>query len=302
MRPVGRTGDRQTRQCVLARKQAYSIRCENRQGSFVSARTVLIVSVIALAIPGCGTAPRPSPTEIRSGQGNEFRSGGALGSPGDRARIHTELGALYLQEGRYSIALDEARVAQVADPSFAPAYSLAGLVHMYLGDRSQAESSFSRALSIAPHDPDISNNYGWFLCQSGQEQQSFEYFQRAARNPLYKTPSKPRLNAGICYYRLGKLAEARASFDDAMRFAPGDPQVSFWLAQTSFRQGDLVQSRGHIADIEKRVELTAEALWLGLRVERGLGNREAEARFSSQLRRRFPTAPETTRLLKGDYE
>jgi type IV pilus assembly protein PilF len=37
---------------------------------------------------------------------------------------------------------------------------------------------------------------------------------------------------------------------------------------------------------------TPEVMWLALRIERKLGNREAEARYASQLRRRFPGSPE----------
>ena len=50
------------------------------------------------------------------------------------------------------------------------------------------------------------------------------------------------------------------------------------------------------------MELPAEAPWLALRIERKLGNREAEARYTARLKRVFPTSPETLKMLKGDYE
>jgi Tfp pilus assembly protein PilF len=40
----------------------------------------------------------------------------------------------------------------------------------------------------------------------------------------------------------------------------------------------------------------------GLARERKLGNREAEARYASQLRRRFPGSPEQELLSQGQYD
>jgi Tfp pilus assembly protein PilF len=47
-----------------------------------------------------------------------------------RAKVHTELGSLYLLDGRSAIALEEARIAIAADANYAPAYNLLGLTHM----------------------------------------------------------------------------------------------------------------------------------------------------------------------------
>jgi type IV pilus assembly protein PilF len=50
------------------------------------------------------------------------------------------------------------------------------------------------------------------------------------------------------------------------------------------------------------MEPTAELVWLVLRIERKLGNREAEARYASQLRRRFPGSPEQRLMNQGQYD
>ena len=41
---------------------------------------------------------------------------------------------------------------------------------------------------------------------------------------------------------------------------------------------------------------TPEVLWLGVRIERALGDRKAEMLYAQQLRRTFPSAPETALL------
>lgn len=219
-----------------------------------------------------------------------------------RAKVHTELGSLYMLDGRSAIALEEARIALSADPNYAPAYNLLALTHMALNEMRLADDNFQKALSLAPGDPEINNNYGWFLCQSGREQSSIAYFMAAAKNPLYTTPTKPYTNAGICSVRLKNDKAAEDYLLTALRLSPTNTQALFWLADIAYRQGRHSEARQWTTDIEKMLEPTAEVLWLALRIERKLGNREAEARYVSQLRRRFPGSPEQRLLMQGQYD
>jgi type IV pilus assembly protein PilF len=50
------------------------------------------------------------------------------------------------------------------------------------------------------------------------------------------------------------------------------------------------------------MDLGAQALWLGVRVERRLGDRDAEASYGAQLRRRFPESMQAQWLVTGQYE
>ena len=226
----------------------------------------------------------------------------SIDEPRKRAKIHTELGSLYLQEGRFAIALEEARIALSADGSYAPAYNLLGLTHMFMSEPALAEENFDKALRAAPGDPEISNNYGWFLCQNGKEKQAIEYFMRAGSNPLYQTPAKPYTNAGICAARIGDDKAAEGYLTRALALDPRNAQALFGLADIAYRQSRLLEARQWIVDLEKLVELPADATWLALRIERKLGNRDGESRHVGQLRRKFPSSPEQRKLLQGDYE
>ena len=219
-----------------------------------------------------------------------------------RAKAHTELGSLYMLDGRSAIALDEARIALAADPNYAPAYNLLGLTHMVLDEPKLAEENFEKAMRIAPGDPEISNNFGWFLCQTGREQRSMAYFMAAAKNPLYAAPAKAYTNAGVCSVRLKDDKAAENYLMMALRLSPTNTQALFWLADIARRQGRYAEARQWTTDIEKMMEPTAQVIWLALRIERKLGNREAEARYATQLRRRFPGSPEQRLLTQGQYE
>jgi type IV pilus assembly protein PilF len=50
------------------------------------------------------------------------------------------------------------------------------------------------------------------------------------------------------------------------------------------------------------MEPTSDVVWMIVRIERKLGNREAEARYATQLRRRFPGSVEQRLLAQGKYD
>ncbi|MDO8931458.1 MAG: type IV pilus biogenesis/stability protein PilW [Rhodocyclaceae bacterium] len=219
-----------------------------------------------------------------------------------RAKIHTELGSLYLQDQRFGVALEEGRIAISADSAYAPGYNLLGLVHMYLQEQSAAEENFLKALRLAPGDPEINNNYGWFLCQSDREQQSVNYFLNAIKNPLYTTPAKPLTNLGLCYLKMKDDRLGEDFLFKALRADPGNIQALYWLSDIYYRKGRYSEARLSIGDLHKMMDPNSQSLWLALRVERKIGDREGEARFASQLRRKFQGSPEYQKLMQGQYE
>ncbi|MFZ2629188.1 MAG: type IV pilus biogenesis/stability protein PilW [Rugosibacter sp.] len=254
----------------------------------------------ALALVGCTTTTGPA--AMREGAEQAVSERTPTNEFQQRAKVHTELGSLYLVDGRPAVALEEARIALAADANYAPAYNLLGLTHMSLNEPRLAEENFNKALQLAPRDPEISNNFGWFLCQTNREKQSIDYFMAAARNPLYSTPAKPYTNAGICAIRLKDDKVAENYLLEALRVSPGNTQAMYWLGELTYGQGRYQEARQWVAEIGKIQEPTAEQTWLALRVERKLGNREAEARLAADLRKRFGTSPEYRLLAQGKYE
>lgn len=222
--------------------------------------------------------------------------------PRVRAKLHTELGALYFQDGNIPVAMEELTVAIYIDSTYAPAYGMRALVHHYLKEYNHAEDNFRDALRYGPDDPDIANNYGWFLCQIGKYKEGMAQFDRALRNRLYQTPDRAYLNAGQCALAMGDLKLAEENTEKAVRFSGGLATARLQLAQIYFRTDRLEEARREANNLLAKVDPNAELLWLAIRIERKVGDRDAEQRHSIQLRRKFPTSPEYQALLKGNYE
>lgn len=254
----------------------------------------LLILALALLLGACAQMPNSAPS-----QGKDTD---AMESVNNRARVHTELAAQYYTRRQYSVALQEIREAMQADNSYAPAYMVLGLVHEALLEDKDAEDSFRRAIDIAPQYSEAHNNYGFFLCSHKRYKEAMDQFESAWRNPLYATPETALANAGQCALRQGDIDQAENFTRRALVRAPNQGQALETLAEIQYRQGNLPMARATLSKVADPSGLDAAGLWVGVRVERKLGNREAEAEYGAQLRRRFPEAKETSWLLNGQFD
>ncbi len=216
------------------------------------------------------------------------------------AKVHTELAGLYYERAQQGIALDELTQAMQADPDYAPAYSVRGLVHMALREDKEAEEDFKKSLRLDNTDSDTHNNYGWFLCQRDREKESIAQFMAAIKNPLYETPGLAYLNAGLCSRKAGDNKGAEDFLQKALQVQPDLTQPLFVLADLNFANADYFAAKKYFANFSQRTDnLTAEQLWLGVRINRKVGDRNSEASYGTKLRNRFPDARETQLLIQG---
>lgn len=218
-----------------------------------------------------------------------------------RARIRIELASGYFEQGQTTVALDEIKQALLADPNFGPAYSLRGLVYMRLNDSALAEDSFRKALQINPRDADTMHNYGWFVCQQGRHGEAVQLFGRALAVPLYGGQAKTLMMMGTCQLRMGQRTEAEGSFSRAYELDPANAYVGYNLANLEFQRGEYTKSQFIIRRLNNSEQANAETLWLGIKIERALGNGAVVDQLGQQLQRRFPRSKEWASYQRGAF-
>jgi type IV pilus assembly protein PilF len=216
-----------------------------------------------------------------------------------KAEIHTSLASQYYQRGNFAVALEETRLAIKEDSSYYPAYNMRALIFMELREDAQARTTFERALSLAPNDPDIMNNFGWFLCLRGEPDRAMGLFARVQANTSYSTPEKSLLNAGLCARIHGKNAEAEDFLRRAVTFRPDLAGALYSLAEILYEKGSYKESEIYLVRYMRLGEPTLSALVLGVKLARAQGDKTAEDSMMQQLRRRFPDAPQTVELIRG---
>lgn len=248
-----------------------------------------VLFVVILLLAGCAS---------QSGDGDVTQdSSRSLES----AKIHTQLAGMYFERAQYGIALEELAIALKKNSDYAPAYYVRGLVHMALLEDDLAERDFIRSLDIDDGNSDAHNNYGWFLCQRGREVESIKQFMAAVKNPLYATPEKAYLNAGLCSKKSGKLNDAENYLKRTLILQPKMPEALLGMAELNYVKADYAGAKVFFTRfVQGNPELTAANLLLAIRIERKLGDRNSEASYKMQLRKRFPDSRETQLMLSGE--
>jgi type IV pilus assembly protein PilF len=219
-----------------------------------------------------------------------------------RARIRLELAVGYFQSGKVAFALDEVKQALVSDPGYADAYNLRGLIYLQLNELPVAEESFRKALSLRPGDASVLHNHAWLLCLQQKFDEADKRFNEVLANPAYSERAKTLMTQGLCQARAGRLAQAEQTFLRAYELDTSNPVVGYNLADLFVRKGELSRAQFYIRRINNSEMANAETLWLGIKVERALGDSVAMRQLSGQLRKRFPQAKETAALDRGAFD
>ena len=218
-----------------------------------------------------------------------------------RARIRLELAVGYFEQGQTTIALDELKQSILADPSYSEGYNLRGLIYMRLDDFRFAEESFRKALILQPRDPNVMHNLGWLMCLNARYPESSELFSKALSNPQYGERAKTYRAQGLCQSRAGLRVEAEASLMKSYELDAGNPITAYNLADLLFQRGDFVKSQFYIRRLNNSELANAESLWLGVKVERQLSNRDSMLQLAAQLEKRFPQSNQTAAYQRGSF-
>lgn len=238
-------------------------------------RACLIVSLVVTGLSGC------------AGPNKRTATGESA------AEINTRLGLAYLQQGDAELALEKLNKALEQDPGLATAHHYLAETYRQTGQPREARDHFKKALSLAPNDGAIRNNYGVFLCESGDFREADRAFLQAAKQRDYASPSDAYENAGLCALREPDLNRAEERFRAALKLKSKRPVSLYQMAELSLAQKNPLEARAFLQRYEEVAPPAARSLWLGVQIERELGNHEAAANYGRLLSERFPDAEET---------
>lgn len=214
----------------------------------------------------------------------------------EASRLNTELGAGYMRRGSYELALQKLEKALQYDDKNVVALSTLGLLHEQLGDANEAEKYHEKAIKAKPDDASAHNNYGTFLCNTGQYRASEEHFLKAASNVFYQTPEVALTNAGRCVARIPDWAAAEQHLRDAIQFLPDYPIALYSLSEIKYQQQDFLSARAFLQRYEAGAPQSAASLLLGYRIEQSLSRPEQAAEYARQLQQQFPNTAQATEV------
>jgi type IV pilus assembly protein PilF len=218
------------------------------------------------------------------------------GNDSEIAMANLKLGIGYLQEGLYEKALEKLNRARQAKPDYPPTYNALGVLHQKLGIYDVAENNFKTAIRLNSGDSSALNNYGLLLCQTQRYEEADETFLKAANNPLYATPELAYNNAGTCALNNGQTELAEAYFNKALEKNARVGPALFQMSELSYEQEKYMPARGYLSRYLVFNKHSAKSLWLGIRIERELGDKNAVSSYELLLRNQFSESEEAKLL------
>jgi type IV pilus assembly protein PilF len=255
----------------------------------------VLASFFGLGIGGCATAV-PS----ASSQQDSFTDSDVPESR-KRAVNRLRLAILYFSDGKSTIALDEVKQAIAADPNWFESYNMRGLIYMRLADFSLASGSFQKALSLNPGSAEVKHNYAVLFCKNGRSADAIKLFSAALDTAGYGQKGNTLVEQGLCQLSAGLQRDAEDSFLKSYVLDPGNSVSGYNLALLTFQRADYMRAQSYIRRINNSEIATAETLWLGVKIERQVGNNDGVTQLAVQLRKRFPQSREVSLLERGAF-
>jgi len=234
-----------------------------------------------LLVTGCTSTGGPMPSD-----------------PKHAAELNARLGLAYMEQGENEQAMAKLKHALKLNPDSAPAHHYIAELYKKLGKNREAEEHYRKALSLTPSNPMLLNNYGVFLCRLGRLDEARDNFLDAAKQPFYKTPEVAYNNAGLCALEVPDTAKAEEYFRAALHANPNMADALYEMADLKFKQQQYLSARAFLQRYMDVAPPAAPVLWLGVRVERRLGDQASAAKYAKLLQEKFPTSEETA-LLRG---
>lgn len=209
-------------------------------------------------------------------------------NPAKAAEINSQLGLRYMMQGNYERAMEKLEHALTFDEDYGPAHHYLGELYRRVGRPTDAEEHFRKALEQTPDEPSLLNNFGVFLCGEGKYREAEKSFLHVLENPVYQPRAQVYENLGLCMHREPDLKKAEAYLRRALALNPKLPKSLLGMAELSYQSDRHLSARGYLQRYLEVARHSPESLWLGIRVERILGDQNALASYSMLLKNSYP--------------
>lgn len=227
--------------------------------------------------------------------------------PEKAAKVRTQMAAEYIRAGDLDAAKRALDQALEADSRDSTANMMMGVLLQQEGSKlnlEKAESYFNRAISLDSKNAQARNNYGTYLYQLKRYNDAVQQFTIAGAALGYDQRFRALENLGRTYVKLGDLVNAEKSFKQALQVNRQSAVSMIELAEILYLQQQPVAARQYYEQFVRLVgqkDLSARALWIGLRVARANGDTMETQVLANQMRAMFPESQEYQRYLQLQY-
>jgi type IV pilus assembly protein PilF len=216
------------------------------------------------------------------------------------ADTNVRLGLGYLKQGRDEDALKKLQKAVDTMPDYAEAHSSIALAYERLEKPEKAAEHYERAVELKPEDGSIHNNYAVFLCSQKKYDEAEKHFLSAIQNHKYRTPARALENLGMCMTQIPDWEKAEKYLRQALRMNPKLSSALMQMAKVSFEKKNMMSTRAYLQRYREVAPFGPDGLWLGIQVEKKLGDKAAALEYETLLRKNYADSKEMRLLLEAE--
>lgn len=243
-------------------------------------KRIALVLLAGLWLTGCSLTPEHDMDLKKSSEAN------------------AELGLRYMLQGRNDVALEKLKRAVEQNPDSAIAHHYLAELYRRLGEDDDADKHYRESVSLDPDNSSAANNYGVFLCGRKQYEKAEKQFEAVLKNPVYAGRAQTLENMGLCWHDAKDDAKAEEYFRKALQLDPKLPVSLLSMAEIVFYQGKALSARAYLQRYSEIAPHTPQSLWIGVRIERILGDTNAMSSYGMLLKNKFPDSAQTRLYMK----
>jgi len=241
--------------------------------------TVLTIALVTVFLSACVTSTTGGFSETAS--------------PDAALERRVELARNYIGEGNWSNAKRNLNLAANIDPDNPEVHEAFALVYQSTGEFELAEESFNKAISVRKNFSRARNNFAAFLFAQSRFEEAQTQLEHVVKDSLYTARPQAFINLGLCRLQLDNPKGAEEAFVRALSMDRGNSIALLETALLRFDADDYAASSRYYRAYKRTVrQQSSRGLWLGVRLARKTGDRDAEGSYSMALSSLYPDSAE----------
>lgn len=225
-------------------------------GGLVASR--LASGNVAGALAAANTALEKAPTDAKSlvlaarayGETRDFKTAEALlkrAIEADPALLeaYSMLGQLYVADRHLEDALREFQRLAALQPTAVGPKTVVAVLHHMANRRDEAKKAYEAVLRVDASAVVAANNLAWMKLEDGE---NLDVALRLAQAAKVGSPRSPEVShtLGLIYYRRNLFVFSVAAFEDAVKFAPDNPEYHYRLGLALSKNNDPVRAKASL--------------------------------------------------------
>ncbi len=212
---------------------------------------------------------------------------------------YTRLGAGYLAKNNYEKAMLKLRKAISLNAENAIAYSYMGVLYWHLEQSQLADKNFRISRKISPYNAAINHNFASFLCSEKRYKEANTLFNKVFSNPLYDRLSSAYQISADCDLTINELHNAEKKYKKSLNLDKTNVLAMLGMAKLYYKRNNLKISQYYFDRFDKLSKHSADSLWLGINIQRKLGDKNKLSSYILELKNLHPDADETLLFIEG---